>query len=222
LKTLVISCHPDDETLGCGATLIKARENGHSIFWVIATQGYEPVWSSELIEKKTREVEHVAAAYGVERFFPLRFPAGGLEGVPIESVMRGIGQVAAAVKPDTVYIIHGGDVHTDHQMVFQAAMSVFKPFHMSGFNTKKLLCYETLSSTECAPSTTGVPFVPTVFNDVTAYMDHKIEIMMLYETELQADPLPRGPSAIRALARFRGSTIGVEFAEAFVLLREVI
>jgi len=44
----------------------------------------------------------------------------------------------------------------------------------------------------------------------------------LYETEAQADPLPRGPSAIRALARYRGATIGVEFAEAFMLIRQLM
>jgi hypothetical protein len=45
--------------------------------------------------------------------------------------------------------------------------------------------------------------------------------MGLYESEAQADPLPRGPSAIRALARYRGATVGVEYAEVFALVREI-
>ena len=46
--------------------------------------------------------------------------------------------------------------------------------------------------------------------------------MDLYASESQPDPMPRGPSAIRALARYRGATVGVEYAEAFMLLREVV
>jgi hypothetical protein len=45
--------------------------------------------------------------------------------------------------------------------------------------------------------------------------------MGIYQTELQPEPLPRSPSAIRALARYRGATVGVEYVEAFMLIREV-
>ena len=46
--------------------------------------------------------------------------------------------------------------------------------------------------------------------------------MALYETEIQPDPMPRTLSAIRALARYHGATIGTEYAEAFMLVRELI
>jgi hypothetical protein len=58
--------------------------------------------------------------------------------------------------------------------------------------------------------------------DITPYLEKKIEIMSLYETETHPDPMPRGPSAIRALARFRGATVNVEYAEAFMLVREFV
>jgi LmbE family N-acetylglucosaminyl deacetylase len=66
-----------------------------------------------------------------------------------------------------------------------------------------------------------VVFTPNVYIDVSDQIDRKIEIMSLYETELQPYPLPRSPETIRALARYRGATIGVEYAEAFMLVREV-
>jgi LmbE family N-acetylglucosaminyl deacetylase len=64
-------------------------------------------------------------------------------------------------------------------------------------------------------------FVPTVYHDITPHLERKLAIMALYATEAQADPLPRGPQALRALARFRGATVGLEYAEAFMLVREV-
>mgnify|MGYP002815536702 CR=1 FL=1 len=52
-------------------------------------------------------------------------------------------------------------------------------------------------------------------SDITLYIDQKIDILGIYQTEVQPDPMPRGPSAVRALARFRGATISVDYAEAF-------
>ena len=36
-KVLVIAVHPDDETLGCGGTLLKHKSNNDQIHWLIAT-----------------------------------------------------------------------------------------------------------------------------------------------------------------------------------------
>ena len=37
MKILVIAPHPDDETLGCGGTLLRHKANGDEISWVIVT-----------------------------------------------------------------------------------------------------------------------------------------------------------------------------------------
>jgi LmbE family N-acetylglucosaminyl deacetylase len=126
------------------------------------------------------------------------------------------------VQPETLYLVHDGDVHTDHHQVFVATMSVAKAFYMRRLGIQRVLSYETLSSTEAAPTQAKRAFLPNVFCDITPHLDRKIEIMALYETEVQSDPFPRGPSAIRAQARLRGATIGVEYAEAFMLIREVL
>ena len=44
--------------------------------------------------------------------------------------------------------------------------------------------------------------------------------MQLFTTEQMEEPLPRAMSSIKALGRFRGSRIGVNYAEAFLLLFE--
>jgi LmbE family N-acetylglucosaminyl deacetylase len=185
------------------------------------THTYEPQWSKEVIECKAAEVEQVSQAYGMERYFKLGFPTVKLDTVPLSDLIERIRQVIAEVEPEIIYLVHPGDVHTDHQAVFTATMSVVKPFYMKQFGVKRVLCYETLSSTEAAPARLPQVFVPNVFGDITPYLERKIEIMAMYETETQSDPMPRGPSAIRALARYRGATIGVEYAEAFRLIREL-
>ena len=37
MKILAIAPHPDDETLGCGGTLLKHKNNGDEINWLIIT-----------------------------------------------------------------------------------------------------------------------------------------------------------------------------------------
>jgi len=98
---------------------------------------------------------------------------------------------------------------------------VLKPFYMNRRGVRRVLGYETLSSTDAAPPRVERAFVPNVYSDISAYIDRKLEVMALYATEVQPEPMPRSASAIRALARFRGSTISAEYAEAFTLIREV-
>ena len=64
-------------------------------------------------------------------------------------------------------------------------------------------------------------FVPTVFVNITEYILIKLRAMACYETQLQAPPHRRSLKAIEALAVYRGLTISVAAAEAFVLVREV-
>jgi LmbE family N-acetylglucosaminyl deacetylase len=222
MTVLVISTHPDDETLGCAGTLLKHRAEGSKLFWLIVTAASDPRWPKEVINRKSAEVETVAQALEVEQFFKLGFPTAGLDRVPLDELIGRVKEVVSKVKPETVYLVHGGDIHTDHQAVFKATMSVLKPFYMTELGVRRILCYETLSSTEAAPPRQDQVFLPNVFSDISNYLESKIDIMNLYETEVHADPLPRGPSAIRALARYRGATIGVEYAEAFQMMRELV
>jgi len=221
MRILVIAPHPDDETLGCGGSLLKHKSNGDSLSWLVATRGHEPEWSGELLAQKEREITAVADAYGFENTFRLNFPTIKLDQIPLETIIGSVRDAIFDAKPDWVYLNHVGDVHSDHRVLFEATMSVLKPFYSSKHGVKKVLSYEVFSSTDAAPVNPARAFLPTVFTDVTEFLEKKLEIMGLYESELQASPLPRALDSLRALARVRGATIGVEYAEAFMLVREV-
>ena len=222
MRVLAIAAHPDDETLGCGGTLLKHRNAGDELYWLIVTRGLASEWPADSLKRKAAEVRQVGEAYGAERIFELGFAATRLDTVPQVELINKIRTVVNEVKPGIVYVTHGGDVHSDHRAVFGATMSVLKPFYMAQLGVRRILSYETLSSTEAAPNAPDQAFLPNVFSDISSFGDHKIEIMSMYQTEIHPDPMPRGPSAIRAQARYRGAAIGVEYAEAFTLLRELV
>jgi len=58
--------------------------------------------------------------------------------------------------------------------------------------------------------------------DISKYIKKKIKIMKVYKGEIKNHPFPRSEKSIRALAAFRGSTSKCEFAESFVLLKEIL
>jgi len=79
--------------------------------------------------------------------------------------------------------------------------------------------YECISETEFAPALAEKIFIPNYFVDISKYMDKKIELIGVYESEIGEHPFPRSNKNVEALATFRGATAGVEYAEAFHLLK---
>jgi LmbE family N-acetylglucosaminyl deacetylase len=221
MNVLVISVHPDDETLGCGGTLLKHRAQGDDVRWLILSSACEPIWSQEVIATKAREVADVAAAYDIPAPYRANLPAGQLDRVPQEEILFAVRDAVRDAKPEVVYLVHGGDVNSDHRAAFTGALSALKPFHLRALGVRRVWCYETLSSTEAAPPLVQNAFLPQACVDISPWIDRKIQIMALYASETHPDPMPRGPSAIRARARARGSAFALDYAEAFSVIWEL-
>lgn len=221
MKVLVISVHPDDEALGCAGSIFRHKAEGDEVEWLIVTAGDEKRYPREVLEQKVSEVNALAEHYGMSRVHWLKKPTTLLDTLPIGELIEAIGDVIKEAAPEVVYLVHDGDVHTDHHAAFTATMSVLKAFYMKQLGVRRVLSYETLSSTDAAPPQPHRAFLPTVYQDITPHLEKKLETMALYSSESQSDLDPRGASAIEALARYRGASIGVKYAEAFMLIREV-
>lgn len=213
---LVIAAHADDETLGCGGTLLRHRASGDELHWCIATSGHEPLWRPEVLRAKAQELDRVAHAYGFASVTRLEHPATALAGVPQRTLLQQLRELGERTSCEVVYCVSGRDAHEDHRALFSAATAAFK---QTRSHVRRLLAYETLSSTDQAPATYGA-FAPVVFVDVTAHLERKLEILSLYASEIGEPPFPRSAKAVEALARVRGAAIGVHHAEAFELVRE--
>jgi N-acetylglucosamine malate deacetylase 1 len=220
-KVLVVSVHPDDETLGCGGTLLKHKYEGDNIYWLIITnRNSGDIWGLEKAAKRQIEIEKVAEMYSFEKVVKLDFPDARLDTVPFFELISKISSEIDIIKPHIVYVNNRSDIHSDHKVAFQAVLSSTKNFRFPYI--KRVLMYECLSETEFAPALNENTFVPNVFVDVTDFMDKKTEIMSVYESELMSDYFPRSYQTIKALASYRGSRIGVRYAEAFQLLFEIL
>lgn len=218
-RVLVIAPHPDDEVLGCGGTIVKHAQGGDKVYLCIVTKAYPPEWSEDEIKERREEVLSANQILGIKKTYFLDFPTVRLDTVPQKELNDSIARVVGEVKPEVVYIPHRGDINKDHCLVFDAAMVALRP--EPGTVVRKVLSYETLSETEWAAPFSENIFIPNLFVDISKTLEIKLEAMSAYKTEVKEFPHPRSLQAISALAKRRGSTVGVRAAEAFMLIKEI-
>lgn len=219
MKILVVSVHPDDETLGCGGTILKHLKNGDELYWMIITKANESIgFTKEFINMRKTQIDKVSKGYGFKKVYKLNFLATRLQSVDLNDFINSVSKVINEIKPEMVYMNNRSDIHTDHKITAHVLMSCTKSFRYPFI--KKVLMYECISETEMAPSLPENIFIPNVYSDITDFIDKKLEIMNIYESEVQEPPLPRSIDNIKSLARYRGASCGVNYAESFMLVRE--
>tara|TARA_B100000787_G_C16194019_1_gene299429 strand:- start:1288 stop:1947 length:660 start_codon:yes stop_codon:yes gene_type:complete len=216
-KILVVAVHPDDETLGCGGSLLKHKANGDEINWLICTtidknQNYYQI--------REKEINKVSKLYAFNSVHNLRLKTMKTDEYSISKLIEKISKVINKVKPNIIYLPFKGDVHSDHRRIFEASYSCTKSFRYPF--VKKIYMMETLSETEFAPSTKEDSFIPNTFVDISKHMDKKIQLMQIYKNEIGKHPFPRSERNIRALGTLRGATCGYEYAESFMLLKQIL
>jgi len=216
-KVLIVAVHPDDETLGCGGTLLKHKGNGDEINWLICTTIDK---SNNYYEIREKEIEEVSNLYNFDSVNNLRLKTMQVDEYTMSELVGRISKVINEVQPNIIYLPFKGDVHSDHRKIFEASYSCTKSFRYPFI--KKIYMMETLSETEFAPSTKEDSFIPNVFVDISDFIDKKLEIMQIFKSEIAEHPFPRSERNIKALATFRGAISGCEYAESFMLLKEIL
>jgi len=219
-KVLVVALHPDDETLGCGGTLLKHKANGDEIHWLICTEIKEKDgFSTARVQSRSLEINKVIEMYGFNTVQRLGLSTMKVDEYSMSELISRVSTVINDIQPSILYLPFKGDVHSDHRVMFNAVYSCTKSFRYPFI--KNIYMMETLSETDFALSTKEDSFIPNVFVNVSSHLDKKLEIMKVFESEIGEHPFPRSLRNIEALATLRGATCGCEYAESFMLLKEI-
>ncbi|NQU57184.1 MAG: PIG-L family deacetylase [Rhodospirillales bacterium] len=221
MNVLVVVAHPDDEVLGCGGTIARHAAEGDGVHILIVAEGATSR-DAEGEDDVARLGDCARAAAEVLKAKPpllSGFPDNRLDSMDRLDVIREIERHVAKIQPDTVYTHHGGDLNIDHRIVHEAVITACRP--LPGSSVRRILSFEAVSSTEWATPAIGLPFRPTYHVDISTYLPTKLAALECYGPEMRPFPHPRSTQAVEALARLRGSQVGLMAAEAFQSEREL-
>lgn len=212
-RVLCVAAHPDDETLGCGATLAKHAAAGDAISIValadgVASRGNSPA----AFKERHAQFRQACNILGSDDVWPHQYRDNQMDGITLLHVVNQIELHIARFKPTVVYTHHNGDLNIDHRQTHDAVNVACRP--QPGCTVKALFYFEVPCS-----SAWGSGFLPNYFVDATDTLETKLGAASCYAGELREYPHPRSPEGIRNLALMRGASVGVPFAEAFVVGR---
>ena len=209
----------DDEVLGLGATIARHVDGGDEVtVVVVANRAYGHGYDRELTAREKRACRDAQGHLGYQNLINLELPDEKLDAQQIDVVVP-IENVVNKASPEVIYIPHRGDYHQDHRAISDATRVICRPYAQTRVDTIRV--YETTSSTGHAPDQSDWPFLPSWYVDVSKTLDRKIAAMTCYEEEGRSYPHPRSLEGIRIHAQNRGMEVGLDVAEAFVLLRNV-
>ena len=214
---LVVAAHTDDEALGCAGTIAKHVAQGDQVHLLFMTDGVgsRQVEGQEVTERLTA-AQQAAEIMRVSSSTNLSFPDNRMDSVPLLDIVKDIENKIEELQPEIIYTHHIGDLNVNHQITHKAVVTACRP--QPGFCVKEMYAFEVLSSTEWTTPGVGL-FSPNVYMYITDYIDIKKQVLEVYSEEMRQPPHSRSIDNALRLNALRGNSVGVDYAEAFELIR---
>ena len=222
-KILIIAAHPDDEVLGCGGTIARLNKEGYELYTLILGEG---ITSRDDVRNKGKRKEEIDTLrqqsnnankiLGVKEVLFFSFPDNRFDAVPFLDIVKTIEKVKKEIKPGIVFTHYEKDLNIDHQITYKAVITATRPLREE--TVKEVYSFEIPSSTEWSYP---LSFSPNVFYNISETMNIKLRALEEYKTELREYPYPRSLKGIKLIAKTWGMKVGLNYAEAFKMIRSV-
>lgn len=224
-RVLIISPHADDEVLACGGLMARLADQGAEVkVLYLAVDGFHHygLAGGTTFQERVKEIEAVAdlLRFGWEILYPDQDLIEKMDTVPKRDLVDRFERELNELQPELVLIPSGADYDQDHLAAFQTAVAALRPIApvFGKWLVPHVLVYE---SPKIMWWSDDVPR-PQSFVDITPVIDRKLEALAAYATQARPSPHIRSEESVRALACLRGKEIGVEYAEAYGVLRTIL
>ncbi len=220
-RILIIVAHTDDETIGMGGTIAKHKENGDEVFAISMTNGVSSRKNvnSKEINERVMAAKKAAKILNFNWLDNFDFPDNAMDKIPLINVVQKIERAKKQINPKIIYTHSFADLNIDHQIVCKATLTAFRPQDKEIY--EEISCFETASSTDFSHESIAETFKPNKFVDIKKYLNKKTMAMKAYSSELKSFPHSRSLEGIKNLNAHRGTSVGLESAEAFQTLRSI-
>ncbi len=193
---LAIGAYPGDVEAGCGGTLLKHALGGDQIQILVNSLGPESSW----VEERSAATRRACRLMGAKLHLP---PDDAPELPDLDTVLMRIKDTVHDLSPKIVFAPSLNDVRDSRQHAHTAA-------DISATGSTSLLCYQA--------ATTTLEFRPTLFEDISDFLDQKMAALSHFQLEVQGRP-HLDPSLSRAAARYWGRFLGYGEVEPFEVIR---
>lgn len=205
-RVLVVAPHPDDESVGCGGTILAHRAAGDDVRIVFVTSGEaggHGASPEETARRREAEARTAADILDVSTIDFWRFPDGRLRASA--ALVGLLVKTLTEWRPDSVYVTGEHDMHPDHRAV---GRGVRRAVASTDGNVAVWL-------TEVWTPVQDLGLIV----DVTPHLERKLAAIRAHASQCAVLPFD---DAFEGLARYRGamhSWPDGDYAEAFTRLR---
>ena len=225
-RLLVVAAHPDDEILGCGGTLARARKKGAHVEVMFLSEGtsarfpfdeYDSQEYCTQVARRRKEAEEALNVLGIKEISFYQRLGCQFDTYPILSIVKDLESKIESYSPTILFTHNPSEVNIDHCITYKAVEAACRPIY--NWVPKEIYTFEVV----CSGSWTfESSFKPNVFVDIDDIWDIKMKAWQCYKGETRPFPFPRSQMGQETLAQYRGISAGLKKAEAFCLVRKVI
>src|SRR5438876_11828388 len=177
---LVVAAHPDDEVLGCGATMARLAAEGQAVHIAILGEGITSRVSrddsdAKLLRRLHQQAEAAALKVGAKDVVLFKLPDNRLDTLPMLEIAKLIEGLIQKLRPAVIYTHHPGDLNVDHGIVHRAVLTATRP--IPGQLVREIYAFEVPSSTEWAFQRLEPSFRPSVFVYIASTRDTKVSAL---------------------------------------------
>ena len=220
-KVLIVAAHPDDEVIGCGGTIIRLTKEEFEAYTLILGEGVtsrdnrrsRQKQEGEIVELK-KQAKEANEILGVKQVFFFDFPDNRFDTVSFLDIVKTVEKIKNEIKPDIIFTHYEKDLNIDHQITYKAVITATRP--LKGERVKEVYSFEVPSSTEWSYP---LSFSPDMFFDISKTIDIKLKALEKYKTELREFPHPRSLKSVKLTASLWGMKLGLDYAEAFKVVK---
>lgn len=207
MQVVIYVSHVDDDILGAGGLIPQMVKSGHDVKVVYVTDGL--LHKPKNVDNRSKAIKAAKILGMKDNVHFLGFPNQRFDDNALIDINQRFERLD--LDPDLIITNAKTDVNQDHRLVFDSAMII-------GRSIKKQISIMTCEA-QGSSEWNYVPFNPNFYVDISNYIDLKIKAMREIDTELEEWPHPRSEKGIRVKARQRGMEVGMEYAEAFRIIR---
>jgi len=217
-KYLIVVAHPDDETLGAGASIWKWSHEGDVVdVCIMCTEAKARAFRPSDVDLK-EDKNATFRFLGVNRVYEGTFPNIEMNTVPHLQMVQFIEQAIRESEPDIVITHHPSDTNNDHMQTSMACQEAIRLFQRQPQlkRIREFWYMEVPSSTEWKVNSAMASFRPNTYVEVGKDgVDAKVKALGMYHDVMRLYPHPRSVEYVTGLAAVRGGEWACEWAEAF-------